>query len=137
MAKSKKRRDGEASLDGLPAGRNEPKTAPMSRTAVVTKPKKKSPKTAAAAAVGSSNWSALATRIGAGANPVAKKRKQERLAREESEAAGTDSNGRDAGEGAGKHRGGALMMASTIELRKLGYRKRNPRPPAGTPRLRI
>ena len=104
MAKSKKQRDGEASLDGLPAGRNEPKTAPMSRTAVVTKPKKKSPKTAAAAAVGSSNWSALATRIGAGANPVAKKRKQERLAREESEAAGTDSNGRDAGEGAGKHR---------------------------------
>ena len=69
--------------------------------------KKKRISDSAAAAVGASNWSALATKIGAGTNPKAKKRRAERLAAEEAarEGRGEGRFVRDGGDEKGPHRG--------------------------------
>ena len=57
--------------------------------------------------MGASNWSALATKIGAGTNPKAKKRRAERLAAEEAarEGRGEGRFVRDGGDEKGPHRG--------------------------------
>ena len=69
--------------------------------------KKKRKSDSAAAAVGASNWSALATKIGAGTNPKAKKRRAERLAAEEAarEGRGEGRFVRDGSDEKGPHRG--------------------------------
>ena len=78
MAKKKKAQTGSGD------GRN-PRALPETHglgASSGTKRKKRA-SDSAAAAVGASNWSALATKIGAGTNPKAKKRRAERLAAEE------------------------------------------------------
>ena len=83
MAKKKKARAGSADGGTSPAL---PETRGLGASSGTKKKKRTSD--SAAAAVGASNWSALATKIGAGTNPKAKKRRAERLAAEEAARAG-------------------------------------------------
>lgn len=102
MAKKKKARAGSGD-GGKP--RALPETHSLGASSGMKKKKRKSD--SAAAAVGASNWSALATKIGAGTNPKAKKRRAERLAAEEAarEGRGGGRFVRDGGDEKGPHRG--------------------------------
>ena len=94
MAKKKKARAGSADGGTSPAL---PETRGLGASSGTKKKKRTSD--SAAAAVGASNWSALATKIGAGTNPKAKKRRAERLAAEEAARAGGAARfGRDGSE---------------------------------------
>ena len=102
MAKKKKARTGSGD-GGNPRALRE--THSLGASSGMKKKKRKSD--SAAAAVGASNWSALATKIGAGTNPKAKKRRAERLAAEEAarEGRGEGRFVRDGSDEKGPHRG--------------------------------
>ena len=102
MAKKKKKEAGSG--DGRKP-RALPESHRLGASSGMKQKKRKSD--SAVAAVGASNWSALATKIGAGTNPKAKKRRAERLAAEEAarEARGEGRFGRDP---RGDEKGGAL-----------------------------
>jgi len=102
MAKKKKARTGSGD-GGTPRALRE--THSLGASSGMKKKKRKSD--SAAAAVGASNWSALATKIGAGTNPKAKKRRAERLAAEEAarEGRGEGRFVRDGSDEKGPHRG--------------------------------
>ena len=102
MAKKKKK---EAGSGDARKPRALPESHRLGASSGTKQKKRKSD--SAVAAVGASNWSALATKIGAGTNPKAKKRRAERLAAEEAarEARGEGRFGRDP---RGDEKGGAL-----------------------------
>ena len=119
MAKKKKARAGSADGGTSPAL---PETRGLGASSGTKKKKRTSD--SAAAAVGASNWSALATKIGAGTNPKAKKRRAERLAAEEAARAGGAARfGRD---GSDVHRLGHLSDGVHRDIEKTFLKKPAP-----------
>lgn len=124
MAKKKKARTGSGD-GGNPRALRE--THSLGASSGMKKKKRKSD--SAAAAVGASNWSALATKIGAGTNPKAKKRRAERLAAEEAarEGRGEDRFVRDGSDEKGPHRG-SPHGSRLADVRADGMPQKKPAP---------
>ena len=124
MAKKKKARAGSGD-GGKP--RALPETHSLGASSGMKKKKRKSD--SAAAAVGASNWSALATKIGAGTNPKAKKRRAERLAAEEAarEGRGEGRFVRDGSDEKGPHRG-SPHGSRLADVRADGMPQKKPAP---------
>lgn len=124
MAKKKKARTGSGD-SGNPRALRE--THSLGASSGMKKKKRKSD--SAAAAVGASNWSALATKIGAGTNPKAKKRRAERLAAEEAarEGRGEGRFVRDGSDEKGPHRG-SPHGSRLADVRADGMPQKKPAP---------
>ena len=124
MAKKKKARAGSGD-GGNPRALRE--THSLGASSGMKKKKRKSD--SAAAAVGASNWSALATKIGAGTNPKAKKRRAERLAAEEAarEGRGEGRFVRDGSDEKGPHRG-SPHGSRLADVRADGMPQKKPAP---------
>lgn len=124
MAKKKKARTGSGD-GGNPRALRE--THSLGASSGMKKKKRKSD--SAAAAVGASNWSALATKIGAGTNPKAKKRRAERLAAEEAarEGRGEGRFVRDGSDEKGPHRG-SPHGSRLADVRADGMPQKKPAP---------
>lgn len=125
MAKKKKARTGSGD-GGNPGALRE--THSLGASSGMKKKKRKSD--SAAAAVGASNWSALATKIGAGTNPKAKKRRAERLAAEEAarEGRGEGRFVRDGSDEKGPHRGSPHGSRLADMMRADGMPQKKPAP---------